>query len=518
MKVSQSVMLPFVVVFVCVTPIRAEDSSVLTADPQRELSNWLDERFEQRWQSIGVEPPPVVDDATFLRRVYLDLAGTIPSVPQTRDFLSSTTSNKRDQIVDELLIDPRSPKHLARVWRRMMVPGNGPDAAIATQFLEPWLVEQFQANVRYHELTRRVLVVTPDATMMQPAIRNPATVITSSPAGYRMAVGQTPDALAGAATRFFLGVSLNCAKCHDHPFAAWKQRDFWGMAAFFANPENPGNAFIRSEKGDQYVAVFLGGEPATIPPGQSGSEVLVNWMTSRDNPYFGATAVNRMWEHLYGRGAVSEIDNLDQVPAEERDFFLDELGRRFAATEYDVRWLLAGLCKSRTYQRETPSKLDAERNESITQRPLKALIPEQVFDSLEQALNLPVGKSDDSPRTNGVRTHMVAKLNEAATNHPDQFRSGIPQALMLMHGSMISNATDIETSRTLRAVVDAPFFEPSEKIETLYLATLTRKPRESELNAMLAYLRERHESQERRQAYAEIFWALLNSPEFVLSP
>ena len=112
---------------------------------------------------------------------------------------------------------------------------------------------------------------------------------------------------------------------------------------------------------------------------------------------------------------------------------------------------------------------------------------------------------------------MLAKLNEAAANHPDQFRSGIPQALILMHGSMISNATDIETSRTLRAVVEAPFFEPTQKIETLYMATLTRKPHEQELKSMLAYLDERP-AQQQQQAYAEIFWALLNSPEFVLSP
>ena len=290
------------------------------------------------------------------------------------------------------------------------------------------------------------------------------------------------------------------------------------MAAFFANPGTVGPGSIRSEKGDEYKAVFLGGEAAVIPADKRGPEVLIDWMTSPKNTNFGATAVNRVWEHLYGRGAVSEIDDLDRVSAEERAFFLDELGGRFAATDYNLRWLLASLCKSRTYQRETPGKSDSHQADSITQRPLKTLLPEQVFDSLEQALNLPIGKSDDSPRTNGTRAQMVAKLNEAATNHPDQFRSGIPQALMLMHGSMISNATDIETSRTLRAVIEAPFFEPTQKIETLYMATLTRKPREQELKSMLAYIQEQPELQQQKQAYAEIFWALLNSPEFVLSP
>lgn len=496
--------------------IGSADDPAATADPQQELASWLDNRFESRWKVNQVTPPPIVNDAVFLRRVYLDLNGTIPSVSQTFDFLSDNGTNKREKMVDHLLADPRTPKNLGRVWRRMMVPGNGAEAAMATQLLEPWLIEQFTANTHYNDLARKVLVIAPEAAPMQPVGFNAPQAPMPSAAAYMNAVGRAPDAVSGASTRFFLGVSLNCAKCHDHPFAKWKQRDFWGMAAFFSNQGTAGR--INSEKGESYPAVFLGGEPATIPEGKLATEVLVDWMTSPKNTNFGATAVNRVWQHLYGRGAVSEIDDLDRVPQEERSFFLDELGQRFAAADYDMRWLIASLCKSRTYQRETPGKSNQTQSDQLTQRPLKTLQPEQVFDSLEQALNLPIGKSDDSPRTNGTRTQMVTKLNEAATNHPDQFRSGIPQALMLMHGSMISNATDIETSRTLRAVIEAPFLEPKQKIETLYMAALTRKPREQELNSMLSFVNEQSEPQQRKQAYSEIFWALLNSPEFVLSP
>lgn len=496
----------------------ADDQPATTADPQQALSTWMDSRFEARWKENHVKPPAIVDDPTFLRRIYLDLGGTIPSVSQTLDFLSDQSTNKREKMVDQLLADPRTPKHLARVWRRMMVPGNGPESATATVLLEPWLIEQFAANTHYDELARRVLVVAQPVAPMQPLGLPGQQAPTPSAGAYMQAVGRTPDAVAGASTRFFLGVSLNCAKCHDHPFAKWKQKDFWGMAAFFANPGVAGTGQIQSEQGQTYKTVFLGGEEATIPPDKQAPEVLVDWMTSPKNTNFGATAVNRVWQHLYGRGAVSEIDDLDRVSAEERAFFLDELGQKFAAADYDLRWLIASLCKSRTYQRETPGKSDSSQTDALTQRPLKTLLPEQVFDSLEQALNLPVGKSDDSPRTNGTRTQMVAKLNEAATNHPDQFRSGIPQALMLMHGAMISNATDLETSRTLRAVIEAPFLEPKQKIETLYMAALTRKPRDQELKVMLSFVKEQDEPQLQKQAYSEIFWALLNSPEFVLSP
>ena len=128
---------------------------------------WLDSRFESRWKANNVKPPAIVDDATFLRRAYLDLGGTIPSVSQTLDFLSDQSTNKREKMVDQLLGDPRSSKNLARVWRRMMVPGNGPESAMATQFLEPWLIEEFAANTHYNELARKVLVVAPPVGAMQ---------------------------------------------------------------------------------------------------------------------------------------------------------------------------------------------------------------------------------------------------------------------------------------------------------------------------------------------------------------
>ena len=256
-------------------------------------------------------------------------------------------------MVDQLLVDPRTPKNLARVWRRMMIPSNGPENySIATQLFEPWLIEQFAANTHYNELARKVLVATPQVGMMRVIVQPGQEPPSPSPSGYMMAVGQTPDAMAGASTRFFLGVSLNCAKCHDHPFAKWKQQDFWGMAAFFAN-RGTGVGQIQSEQGRQYGAIFLGGEKATIPTNKLGPEVLVDWMTSPKNSNFGATAVNRIWQHLYGRGAVSEIDDLDRVSAEKRTFFLDELARRFAATDYDVRWLMASLCKNRNLTRES---------------------------------------------------------------------------------------------------------------------------------------------------------------------
>jgi hypothetical protein len=174
-----------------------------------------------------------------------------------------------------------------------------------------------------------------------------------------------------------------------------------------------------------------------------------------------------------------------------------------------------GICKSRVYQQALSA--DSAGAESFVHRPLKTLLPEQVFDSLEQAIGLAIGKADNGPRFNGEREQFVSRLNEAAPETPVDYKGGIPQALMLMNGRLTANATSLDSSRTLRAVVEAPFLPPEEKIEVLYLAALTRKTKEAELKFLLAHLERQTGEEERKAAYAEILWGLLNSPEFVLS-
>jgi hypothetical protein len=195
---------------------------------------------------------------------------------------------------------------------------------------------------------------------------------------------------------------------------------------------------------------------------------------------------------------------------------LDELAKLFVESGFDLRWLIMGICQSRTYQ-QAYSNDPTNEAEGFTHRPLKTLLPEQVFDSLEQALGLPVAKADNGPRYNGLRDQFVARMNEAAPESPADYKGGIPQALMLMNGQLTADATNLESSRTLRAVVDAPFLKPEDKIETLYLAALSRKPTESELVFLLDHYRRQPGEQERRQAFAQMLWGLLNSPEFVLS-
>ncbi len=342
-----------------------------------ELAQWIDRRFEAEYERAGIEPAPKVDDATFLRRIFLDLQGRIATVAQLRDFLTDGGTYKRPDYVDQLLTSEKHPErfaqrsadHLARVWRRMMVPSSAPNAAMAVQ-LEPWLSRQFAANTPYDQFTRKLLLVSGPPGMPRPGQgAAPAADPDAQAALFQQAVGATPENLASAYVRVFLGVRLNCAQCHDHPMADWKRTDFWGIAALLAGgnakqPEKGPAPTIRPHTEEvTYTAKLLWDEAplAEIPSDTSPRELLADWMVSRANPNFAATAVNRVWQYLCGRGLAGSVDDLDRVSPEERRV-LDDLARLFVDNGYDVRWLISGICKSQVYQQAVLKQGEADQN------------------------------------------------------------------------------------------------------------------------------------------------------------
>src|SRR5262245_28173740 len=338
-----------------------------------ELAAWIDEQFQAEWQVTKFTPPAVVDDATFLKRSSLDLTGSIPTVSQARDFLEYTGEHKRGILIDRLLNESRRPEkfaertaaHWATLWRHMIVPGNTPQAQMA-QSLEPWLKQQFVANVPYDEFARKLVTATSTGQgMMVPAALNGRVAVSSEPVILYQAIGGKPANAASTLTRVFLGTRIGCAECHDHPFAPWKQKDFWGMAAFFSGIQNGnvGDAVVAritpENSTTEYVAKYLGGEEARVGSGQTPRQALADWMVSPENKQFGATAVNRVWLYLMGRGMTDSVDDLDRASEAERKI-LDELAAKFVESGYDLRWLIAGICKSQVYQRGCVASGDSD--------------------------------------------------------------------------------------------------------------------------------------------------------------
>jgi hypothetical protein len=469
-----------------------------------ELASWIDARLDASWRAKGMTPQPVVGDDVFLRRAYLDLNGSIPSVAEAHDFLDSTNSDKREQLIFNLLNDKRFAEHNGRLWARTLAPaGNtrGP--------LEAWLRTEIGKNTPFDQIARSILTA-----------KGPAT--TATPASFYFAVGNSPEKVAEAVTRGFLGVRLGCAQCHNHPFTKWKKEHFWGMAAFFAGtgttPGQVGDGFATKitpmDSTQEYDAKFLEGPAPKFSQGQSPRVVLADWLATPENHYFAANVVNRVWQDLCGTGLVGTIDDLDTLENKEREQILDELAAKFAANGFNLRWLVEGICRSKAYQQA--SMPNTERG--AAQRPVRTLSPDQVFDSLDQALSLKKGRGV-SPRYTPEGQNLKARLEEARGATPTDFKGGIPQALLLMNGPIVTQATTLDDSLTLLAVVEAPFLKETEKLDTLFLAAYSRLPRPEERERFLKVIRAKPDDPKaQRQAYANIFWALLNSPEFVLCP
>lgn len=471
------------------------------------LARWINERGREAWG----QPPAKCDDLTFARRVYLDIVGRTPSVSELRDF-QDLGENRRDLLVERLVFGegPRaesyqrlSSENLARHWRRVLIPP-GTTVIGSPQPLEVWLKQAFAERMPYDEMMR-------DLASIQS---------TTEAGGYYQLLGALPENYASQLTRATLGVRIECAQCHDHPFVDWKQEDFWGLAAFYGNLRGVNDALAASSRegaityeGKTYPAKFLWTNEPLSDKTTAPRARLATWLTSSENPQFSATAVNRIWQYLVGHGLYADVDNLDQASPEDRKF-LDELGERFARDGFDVQALIAAICKSDWYQAESR---DRTAGADRFQRHLKVLSPEQVFDSLEQALLLPVGRIDpNAPRWTGERSQLVNRLSETVGATPEDYAAGIPQALMLMNGRLTNEAIDLESSRLLRAVVESPFFNDRDRIETLFLAVLTREPTEAEKTALEKFVADKPAEKSQPEAYGEILWALLNSPEFVL--
>ncbi|MCA8999292.1 MAG: DUF1553 domain-containing protein, partial [Planctomycetaceae bacterium] len=341
-----------------------------------------------------------------------------------------------------------------------------------------------------------------------------------------------------ATSRLFLGMRIDCAQCHDHPFDPWKQEQFWQHAAFFTDLPQQGQT--PSNVVEQVAETFIGKQPQiAIPdtdkvvkasfldgktPNWSDDPAprsqLAKWIVSENNPYFAKAAVNRIWSYHFGIGLVEPMDDFSPSNPPSHPELLDALAEAFVAHDYDFKFLIRAITSSEAYQlssRQTdPSQ---ERISLFARMPVRGLTPEQIFDSLAEAIGyrqpfnpeLPLNFNDDQTRQEFLRT-----FANTSCSAPDRTTT-ILQALSLMNGNYIETATDLTDSQTLAAVIDAPFLESREKIDALYLTTLSRYPTDQECARMVDYVQNGGATDDKAEALADVFWALLNSSEFLLT-
>lgn len=504
-------------------------------DPVAKLAATIDEQLGQRWQAEEITPASPADDAEYLRRVYLHIAGTTPPVSKVREFLADQSPDKRRKVVDELLETPGYVQNFTRYWSRVMIPETSADLQL--RFLGPtfdsWLREKITANAPYDEIARELLnVELPDRNNSNRAQVNMYN--NRTPMVFYQAKQGTPENLAAATARIFLGVRIECAQCHDHPFDTWKQHQFWEFAAFFSGLERVGDnplGQIReiqdrreiSIPGTEQIvqAAYLDGVTPQWKSRTSARTTLADWITDRQNPYFARAAVNRVWGHMFGRGIVEPVDDFSEQNAPSHPELLNVLAEAFRESGHDMKFLIRAITASKAYQLSSKQSHESQATPELFARmSVQGLTAEQLLNALSQATgtwrpqsannNVFVFQAGNNPE--GEFQQTFDDSGEAVTDR----QTTILQALAMMNGPLVREATDIGQSKTLGAILESPFLSTDDKLDTMFLAVLSRFPTAAERSRMAEYVQAAGEPNHNR-AYTDVFWALLNSSEFMLN-
>jgi hypothetical protein len=497
------------------------------------LAARIDLLIAQKWEANHARPAPVADDATWLRRLYLDVAGKIPPPSEVRRFVRDPAPDKRLRAVERLLDSPGYVSNFTNVYRHILLPEADTNFQIGyiSMGFEAWLTKQFTENVRYDKMVHELLTI-PLGNDAQRNFDFYGQGSRETPMAFYLAKEGKPENLAATTARVFLGVRVECAQCHDHPFAKWTREQFWGQASFFAGIQSRGqNGFIYQMReltdrrelpipGTERVAQasFLDGKEPQWKFKVGARQTLADWMTAGDNPFFARAAANRLWAHFFGIGLVEPVDDFKDENPPSHPELLDLLGREFAAHKFDVKFLVRAITASEAYQLASattdPTQEDARL---FAKMAVRGLTPEQLFDSFAQA----TGYKDGTPR--GQRRFVFGTPRQEFLNKFTQqdrlteFQTSIPQALALMNSRLIADATSPERSETLGAIVDAPFMDTRGRIEALFLTTLSRQPTPDEINRLVPYVDGGGAKKNSKRALADVFWALLNSAEFILN-
>jgi hypothetical protein len=463
----------------------------------------------------------MADDGEFLRRVCLDLIGKIPTAAEARDFLDDPSKDKRLALVERLLDSPAYTTRATEIWRRLLLPEADTEdvARQVSGSFEAWLRRKVIEEAGYDRIVREILTAKLSARTNDLGVG----MIDPSPAAYFAAKEGKPENLAAGVSRVFLGVRLECAQCHNHPFASWKREQFWSLAAFFADvpPQGAENEVVVQRRPDAaprreltipgtkkvVAASHLDGSTPAWRPRADTREILAEWVTAPENPYFAKAVVNRVWARFFGVGLIEPVDNLDGEAGSELSGLLDEVAGQFRAHGYNLKFLIRVLTATRAYSLSSAASQGGSTTPVFASMPVRGLSPEQLFDSLTQATGAEA--ADGRARFLELFANREERAVEAETT--------IVQALTLMNGSYIDSATNPETSQVLGAIVKVPFLDTPGRIETLFLATLTRRPRPEELSLLVRFVERRKTAADQEKALADIFWAILNGPEFHLN-
>jgi hypothetical protein len=492
------------------------------------VKNFVDEAVFGKLKLLGIPPSALCDDATFLRRVSIDICGRIPSIQETEAFLADKDPSKRERLIDRLLDSPEYGDYFANKWASILRIKRAGDSSVRANYaFHGWIRRAFIDNMPYDVFAREVLAAAGEVG------ENPAVTWYRS---VRTINEQVEDT-----AQLFLGLRIQCARCHHHPFEKWSQQDYYGFSAFFSRVGRkpgmePNEERIFHQRGDASAAnpktgqavppTGLDAKPPKLTAEDDPRHAMVDWMADPGNKFFAYALVNRYWKHFFGRGIVDPEDDMRVTNPASNPELLEKLAQNFIASKFDLKDLVRTICRSSVYQLSSePNDYNRSDKQNYSRYYPKRLNAEVLLDAIDAVTNsttgfggLPAGtKAVQLPDSAGMTYFLTVfgkPQGESACECERSSEANLAQSLHLLNSSEVQGKLSGGNSRARMLAADAKRVDEA-KIRELFLAVFSRPPADKEVKVALAHIAKH--SKDKAVAYEDILWALINTKEFLFN-
>lgn len=501
-------------------------------------SNFIDDFVFANLKVIGVPPSAVCDDATFLRRVSLDIAGRLPTLEEVKAFQAVTDPKKRELAIDSLLASPDYADYFANKWTALLKNKREDAADITANFaFHAWMRDNLLANQPYDQMVRQILGAT-------------GTIVSNPPVAWYKRVKEPNQQLEDVA-QLFLGVRMQCAQCHHHPFERWSQHDYYALSAFFSQVgrkptaiagedlifHKRGLAEVENKKtGKKVRPAALGQTPPEILPDEDPRLQLADWMAGKDNPFFAKALVNRYWKHFFKRGLVEPEDDIRDTNPATNPELLEALAKHFVESGFDLKAVVRVITRSRTYQLSAmPNEFNAIDSQNFSHFYPKRLQAEVLLDGIDLLTQAKTDFADLPPGTRAIALpdnsynraapflKVFGRPEGASVCECERVQSSsLAQSLHLMNSAEVKGKLAFASGRADRlSKADVPV---AEGIKEIYLSAFGREPSGEEYSIAEDFLAKPRTDaagkpvdalRSKRLAYEDLLWAILNTKEFL---
>jgi hypothetical protein len=498
----------------------------LTDITEFKMNNYIDQLALAKWKKLGLRPSPLTDDATFLRRVTLDLCGRLPTVTEIRAFLADRFADKRSKAIDRLLDSPDYPAYFAMRWGTILRNSNLAGANNVAHAFHNWLKDMIARNRPYDEFVHGIVAAAGE-WQEAPAIN-----------WYWQSRDDQLHQVTADTAQVFLGVRLQCARCHHHPYERWGQADYYGLAGFFTRlgrksfgepPPYFASANVTTgEKnpltGKTPEPKYLDGKEVKFTPEEDPRHALVDWMARADNPFFARALVNRLWGHFLGRGLYHEVDDQRETNPPSNPELLSALARDFIQHKFDVKHIIRTIVNSRVYQLSSaPTPYNRNDRQNYARYYARRMPAEVFLDAINQVTGArgnfsgvsSNGRAIDLPHE-GIGSYFLDTFDRPrrVTSCECERSTGatLAQVLLLANSEEIESkiaAADGKLARLLKEKKPIP-----DIIADLYLSAYSRQPTAEERKRTLGHV---ERAANKQQALEDVLWALLNTKEFMFN-